>query len=680
VPTFFEQQDRARRNTRTLVALMGAAVVGMALSIYALLIVVAQWMSWHTRGRYARPVATGPDLFQPSYLLACLAVTAAIVAVASLSRLRMLSAGGAHVAEMLGGRLVSGQPRDGLEKRLLDVVEEMAIASGMPVPQVYVLEGERSINAFAAGFSADDAVIAVTRGSLERLSRDELQGVVAHEMSHVLNGDMRLNMRLMGVVFGIVCIALLGRFLMQMSGSTRTGWRRSDSDRSSAGAFFVFGLGVFLIGLVGELFGKLIKAAVSRQREFLADASAVQFTRNPGGIAGALKKIGGVDEGSSILAPHAEEASHFFFGDIHTAIYQRLWDFDFLATHPPLVERIQRVDPSFRGEFPAVPPGVAEEPPALPIAGLAGRSTTRATATPTATATATATSTSTSTSTSTPTPTPTPDRPRPAPTTVVAQVGTLAPADRGRDAIAAIGSPLREVVENPFSACASVYALLLSDDPAVRDAQVRAIESLSGAALRAQTMHVADAVRALPRRSRLPLVHLAAPALRRLSSSQRAAFTATVQALIEADHALSLFEAVVAQTLRARLADEASAQRRSRVRHRSFEEVQQELALLLSLIAHAGARTPDAAPKAFAAGAARLPGVRVALLPRDPRLLAGLDLALDELAGLAPRLRAQVVDACAHVALADEQLTDDEEMLLRAVCDALGSPLPALGG
>jgi Zn-dependent protease with chaperone function len=645
--TFFEQEDRARRNTRILVWLMVLAVIGMALSIYALSVFVGQFLG--SRG----PARIGPDpFFQPRLFLVCFGGTAAVVAVASASRMLSLRGGGAHVAEMLGGRLISGQPRDVLERRLLNVVEEMAIASGVPVPQVFALDDEPGINAFAAGHSTDDAAVAVTRGSLEKLTREELQGVIAHEFSHVLNGDMRLNMRMMGIVFGILCIGLLGRFLLRAAVG-REG-PSSDQRSSKTALILVFAIGVYLIGLVGEFCGKLIKAAVSRQREFLADASAVQFTRNPQGIAGALKKIGGLDVGSSVKSGHAEEASHFFFGDIRPDIYNRLWVPSLLASHPALRERIGRIDPSFHGEFPEVAPGIAEpeDRPAAAVASFA-----QAGGSPADARTVT-------------------------PHTVVSRVGTatVQGLDTSRRLVDSLPAPLRDAVENPFAACAIVYALLLSDEATIQEAQCAQIVGLSGTGLRAETLRMHPQVRALARRDRLPLVSLLAPALRGLSRQQRAAFSATVQALIDADRAVSIFEYVLGQTLATRLADDGTAQQRSRVRHNALADVDDELQLLLSLLAYAGDADGRAAPDAFTAGRARLSGagVAIALLPKSPRLLSGLGVALEELAALTPPLRAQVVDACAHIVLADRRMTDDEETLLRAVCNALGSPLPAL--
>ena len=233
----------------------------------------------------------------------------------------------------MGGVPIASDTTDFNLRRLRNVVEEIAIASGVPVPKIYVLEHEAAINAFAAGYSPSDAVIAVTRGALDRLNRDELQGVIAHEFSHVLNGDMRLNIRLMGVLFGILMIGLIGRKILEHG---RFGGRNK-----GAGAILVAALVAMIVGYVGLFFGRMIKAGVSRQRERLADASAVQFTRQTTGLAGALKKIGGLDEGSRLNErSNAEEVSHMLFGD--GVGFRGLF-----ATHPPLVERIQELEPQF---------------------------------------------------------------------------------------------------------------------------------------------------------------------------------------------------------------------------------------------------------------------------------------------------------------------------------------------
>ncbi len=309
---FFDQQQAAHQRTGRLVFLFVLAVVLIILSVYAAVMVVLVLLN---KGH--GPVA--PELlFDPARFALITTLVILVIGLGTLYKVVQLRAGGAVVARQLGGRLVDPGTTDLAERRLLNVVEEMALASGTPVPSVFVLDQEQSINAFAAGFGPGDAVVSVSRGCLEYLSRDELQGVIAHEFSHILNGDMRFNLRLIGLLHGILLLALIGQILMRMTGRSNYSYRSSqgDGDRrdSSALVFFLLGLALLVIGFVGVFFGRLIKCAISRQREFLADASAVQFTRNPDGIGGALKKIGGLAEGSRIENPNAEEACHLFFG------------------------------------------------------------------------------------------------------------------------------------------------------------------------------------------------------------------------------------------------------------------------------------------------------------------------------------------------------------------------------
>lgn len=254
-----------------------------------------------------------------------------VIGLSSAYRISSLRRGGAVVARQLGGTPVHATPKEFAYQRLRNVVEEIAIASGVPVPEIFVLEDETAINAFAAGYTPADAAITVTRGCLDKLTREELQGVIAHEFSHVLNGDMRLNIRLIGVAFGILAIAVMGRVIMR--GASRSG-RRKD------GRLVLIGLGLLVVGYIGVFFARLIKASISRQREFLADASAVQFTRQTEGIAGALKKIGVLASGSELKSHDGEEVAHMLFGD--GVGYSALF-----ATHPPLIQRIKRLQPGF---------------------------------------------------------------------------------------------------------------------------------------------------------------------------------------------------------------------------------------------------------------------------------------------------------------------------------------------
>src|ERR1022692_718183 len=329
---FFERQDQARRNTKLLVVYFVLGVAMLILAVYAATLAIFTGVASRHHHRYDEQVQM--VLWNPQLFLGAAVGTLAVIALGSGFKTLELAQGGSTVATMLGGRLVDPTTANPDERKLRNVVEEMALAAGGPVPQIYLLPDEHGINAFAAGHSTSDAVVAVTAGAVKLLSRDELQGVIGHEFSHILNGDMRLNLRLMGVIFGILCLAVIGRVLL---------YTRSSNSKDK-NPLPLLGLALLVIGWIGVFFGRLIQAAVSRQREFLADASSVQFTRNPAGLSGALQKIGGV--GSLIESPHAGEANHIFFSDGLGKPFFQMMD-----THPPLAERIRAIDPSWDGKF-----------------------------------------------------------------------------------------------------------------------------------------------------------------------------------------------------------------------------------------------------------------------------------------------------------------------------------------
>ena len=362
---FFERQDITRRNTGRLVLLFVLAVIAIMVSIYLLLAATMGYLNQN-------PETGAIDWSLANDLqLVGIAVVGTLVVVGggALFKTAQLRGGGRVIAEELGGRRLNPDTSVSGERQLLNVVEEMAIASGTPAPPVYLLDEEGGINAFAAGFTINDAVIGVTRGAVERLSRDELQGVIAHEFSHILNGDMCLNIRLIGFLYGILIIGMLGYFMLRVSAFSSYRHRRSSRD-SSPLALLALGAGLMVVGFLGTFFGNLIKAGVSRQREFLADASAVQFTRQPAGIAGALKRIGGFLSGSTVQSPNAPEANHMFFGKATSGLS------GLFATHPPLADRIRKLEPSWNGQFAEATPrtgsALAPHPSTAGVAGLAG--------------------------------------------------------------------------------------------------------------------------------------------------------------------------------------------------------------------------------------------------------------------------------------------------------------------
>jgi Zn-dependent protease with chaperone function len=636
---FFQQQRAAHRSTGLLVFYFGLAVLVLILLVYGL-----------AAGLFlAAPDERGQpqSLWNPALLGAVAFGVGAIVGLGSLFKTAQLAAGGKVVAETMGGRLVPGDTQDPRERRLLNVVEEMAIASGVPVPPVYILSDEPGINAFAAGHAPGDAVVAVSEGCFTYLTRDELQGVIAHEFSHILNGDMRLNLRLLGLIFGILALSIIGRVLIQTGGR-----RGSSSDRDNRGGqgLLLFGIGLWLLGLAGAFFGRLIQAAVSRQREYLADASAIQFTRNPEGIGGALKKIGGLAAGSAVKNPQAAEAAHMFFADALGMGF-----FGALATHPPLAQRIKRIDPTFDGRYPEVRPAPitaepvtgpqrARVPPIVP--GVKGPGLTL---------------------------------PVLAGMDAASRVAHVTPREvsYAETLHATLPDVLRRAARDPFGARALVYCLLLDRRPEVRQPQLAYLERSTDPRDYALTRQLSDTASELPDAARLPLLDLTLPALRQMSPRQHEAFRPVVDALILADQRVSVFEYTLRSVLE-RYLDAGFGPRRPPRRPASSGEVADLTAVVLSLLAREGHGDEGAARAAFAAGMRSFGDATRTLLPAEQCQLRAFDAALHSLSEVPPEAKRQLVSGCAACILADQQVTVREAELLRAICAVLGCPMPPL--
>jgi len=655
---FFEAQEHARKRTARLVVLFALAVLGTIALSYAVAIGLLNV-------RRAQHVNSPDELvwFDPQVLIAVAAGTLAVVGFASLFKWSQYRAGGSVVAEGVGGRRLDPHATDFNERRLLNVVEEMAIASGVPIPAVYVLDDEASLNAFAAGLTTSDAVVAVTRGTMEKLNRDELQGVIAHEFSHILNGDMRLNVKLAAIVFGILVIGLIGRGILRGLGRGRVRIGGRGKGGGGVAVILAIGLALLLIGYIGYFFGRLIQAAVSRQREFLADASAVQFTRNPGGILGALRKIGGYALGSHLATNKAAEIGHFFFAQgFRPMMFSGLW-----ATHPPLDVRIRAIDPQWDGKYyqPPEPVDVAHE--SFVQAGLAP---------------------------------PKPDTASPAarlinlsPAAAMAAVGTLTPqhVDYAKALLDRLPSRLRAAVQITRDARAVVYGLLMEEGGVIGEAPAAILAAHAGE----ETVHLVREL--LPHftrlevEARLPLAQLALPALRQQSAAELSAFAATCQALIAADQQLSYFEFALQKVVLRHLAV-SGAPSVAVAQIYSFNAVADEIAVLLSALAWAGAvQGPEqadgtvaadrrAAEAAFHDGASQLPliAAKLALLEPAGCEFAPIDAALDKLAGASFPIKQRLLLASAHTVSHDNQIRAEEGELLRAFADSLGCPMPPL--
>lgn len=643
---FFGAQDTARRKTWQLAALFAAAVACLILLTNVLIGAVYTYT--------ARPAPTGgidfsaalTDIPVSYWLMISLAVVA-VVALASGYKYLQVRGGGRAIAESLGGRLIVQSTSDFRERRLLNIVEEMAIASGTPVPPVYVID-EPSINAFAAGFNPDDAVVGVNQGTLEHLSREELQGVIAHEFSHILNGDSRINLRLIAVLHGILFIGLVGRGVLYGFGRRSVGRRRGSS---GGGPALALGLGFLVIGYAGTFFGTLIKAAVSRQREFLADAASVQFTRNPGGIAGALKKIGGLGAGSSMSSAAAGEASHMFFGQANRPFLNSL-----MATHPPLDARIRAVDPRWDGNFPAIS-GDAADTPADGHPGAAGFAGGGQAARVHHAGD--------------------PLEVHATPEQMVGAVGQL--DDRGLEQAAALigGLPaaLRDAAHDPFSARALIYALVIDQEPAARQAQLDHVETAAERGIAAELAGLLEPVVALDAQQKLTLVEMGVPALKELSEAQYQRFTGNLITLIKADQRIDLFEWVLHRLLVKELKSHFEGRQRQPARYGRIKPVTAEAVELLSALARESDSGGDGIARAFADGLAVLE-IQGELNRAEDVNFARLNRALAQLRMLKPLQKPRLIKACAAVVLADGHASARQGALLQGVAAALDCPLP----
>ena len=630
---FFEHQDRARRNTTRLVFLFCAAAVAIALSLYA---IAAVAIGFRGQDPSTQQVVFDIVWIDPLLMLHVGLLTLAVVGGASLYRISQLSGGGHVVAEGLGGRLLHPDSTDPLERKILNVVEEMAIASGTPSPPVYLLEHEEGINAFAAGFGPSDAVLGITRGCVQQLSRDELQGVVAHEFSHILNGDMRLNIRLMGVLYGILVIGMIGYFLLRSSFWAGAASRRSSKDNSAI-AMAAIGAALMAVGFLGTLFGNLIKASVSRQREFLADASAVQFTRNPAGIAGALKKIGGFDSGSKLDSPAAPESSHLFFGQALSSGFN-----SWFATHPPLAERIQVLDPSWQG---AMIEGHAGSAPldSGTASGFAGGSIASTAA-----------------------------------GSAVEQLGrvTAAHLDYAAQLLRDLPSAVKDAAHDSFAARAVVYALLMDADAKSRELQLEILDAKGEPGVPELTRKLLPEIERLGQQQRLPLIDLSLPALRDLSASQYERFQGVVRDLVEADQRIELFEWTLQRILLTHLAPTFEGVHPKRMRSR--QQRRQVIGVILSTLACAGNLSESGRQQAVTRAARGLVRGELQLLPPQQIGLAPLDTALTFAASLDPSSKEALLRACAQVIAADGEVAVAEAELFRAIGDSMGCPVPPL--
>jgi Zn-dependent protease with chaperone function len=632
---FFEYQEQARRQSRWLVFLFVLAVVIIIIVIDIAILVAFGFMNTEEQQALFNAGTFKENL---PMLAGGAVVTAAVIAIASLFKTASLRSGGGKVARDLGGVLVEADARDPLRRRLYNVVEEIALASGIAVPEIYVLEQESGINAFAAGFTPADAAVAVTRGALEKLDRSELQGVIAHEFSHIFNGDMRLNIRLMGALFGILMLSLIGRRVLH--GSYYVG----RSKNNNGGAIVLIAVVVMLVGYIGLFFGRWIKSAVSRQREYLADASAVQFTRDPDGIAGALKKIA-VYSDASYLNVETEEVSHMLFGNGEKV--------SMFSTHPPLNQRIQRIDKTFqpedlvqlarniqrKGEAQAERAAREQKSSAAGAGGMFNWDN------------------------------------------LVEQIGH---PDFSRILMAAtlaasIPEEINQAAHSNQWATEVLFYCLMDADEDIREQQLLFVAQNMGSDSEARVRGLLSAAPQLAREQRLPLLEIAIPELKRRPPDHVNKVLATVKALSEADGQTDVFEYLMAKIIAQHLWESVNPQRVRLSGKKSLSQVIEKARQVVAVLALQGNRDKAGAERAYRAGSTILNTGDSSPMPDIPDWKETLDANLSALDQLKPSDKETLVKALVATVMADEKIAVTEMELLRVVCLVIHVPLPMIG-
>ena len=633
---FFAAQDDARRRTKWLVLYFVLAIIGVILSVYGIV--------------YFAMLYTGATVnpWMPGVFVGTALSTGGVMGTGSLFKTMQLNAGGSVVAKDLGARQVDPYTSDIDERRLVNVVEEMAIASGVPVPGIWLMDDELAINAFAAGTEPGNAVVAVTRGCLQRLSRSELQGVVAHEFSHILNGDMRLNMRLMGLLFGVLMISMIGRMMFQALRFMRV--RSSGSKNNGMGVVVVIvlaGVALMIVGSIGVFFGRLIQAAISRQREYLADASAVQFTRDPEGIAGALKKIGGQHGGGAINAAKAAEASHLFFADGGMFSYG-------LATHPPLDVRIKAIQKNWDGKFvasdiPDVAAGrvVSNKQADQRVSGFSGASQSK----------------------------PPPLDPPPISRAQIEALGEPSEVDAG------VGHMLYGALDNDWiraahdreEAQALIFALLLAEDNQLREEEIRFIKNGAGDDAGRLALHWNHQLANLHSSEKVALVDLSIPSLRRLSLPEYDRFVEITQWLIASDGQIDLFEFMLQHVVERHLNVHFRPKPMTKMKYRSIEMLRVEMNILVTTMAAIGGE--DQMASAYQAAIAEW-DLKLEMAPSSDCGLRSIEMALEKFDAAAPLVKKQLIRMLGLAVMHDGVVASREAELLRATADAIGCSIP----
>jgi len=629
---FFDAQDNAKRITKWLVVVYALATLLIVAGVTALV-----GIAFYGYGSFGQAAPAG-------VLIGAALLTLSLIVGSTLYRTASLSSGGGQVAAELGGQRITEAEDDRLRRRYRNVVEEISIASGVPVPEIYVLDHEQGINAFAAGFSPDDAAIAVTRGTLELLDRDELQGVVAHEFSHILNGDMRLNIRMMGVLFGIMVIGLIGRMILR---SGQRGTVRTRGRGRGTGGLLAIGLGLSALGAIGVFMARLIKAAASRQREYLADASAVQFTRQTQGIAGALKKIGGYREHSYLQAADAEEVSHMLFA---LGANFSGW----FATHPPLEKRIRALDPQFdagqfpqveRNQRPQVSSNAQRDARAAGFAGVDHGATVSVT-----------------------------------PDSIAESIGHPGPEHFAY--AAALHDELPEELLTAAHSSSNAYllvlAILITPIPATLARQFQMLDQQLGKQRTRLVRRYQEEHATVGDRYSLPLLEIAFPALRRSKPEQQQFLLDLGRKLMETDGVIDLREFCLYRILSRSLQRAAAPGEAPGATAATRAAIRSAAIALLQVFAECGQSTAAEQQSAFAAGMQHFGrwGTSQRFSEAEPDVVSKFSDALDVLQGVGSSTAETLVKAATATVLYDGTMTTEEAELLRTACISLGLPMP----
>lgn len=633
--SFYENQHRARRNTGLLVGYFVVAVLLITMAVNAALYLVFSMVNT------IQPM-TPLQWLQSEVCWVIAGGTLLVIAAGSLFRMAKLAKGGVAVALMAGGTPLDTNSRDLKERTLINVTEEMAIASGVRVPRIFVLRNEPGINAFVAGTDPGNTVLAVTQGALDTLTRDELQGVIGHEFSHILNGDMLLNVRLIGVLAGILLIGQIGEFLMRSQ-------QRARSSRSkNGGQIAIVGLALMVIGYVGLFFGRLIKASISRQREFLADASSVQFTRNPDGIASALYAIGMHSGHSNLQGRHAEDMSHMCFGQ---TLPIRLGGM--LATHPPIESRIKAIDPGLlprlkarwrkRQQVDSSAPPVTQAAPSN-AAGFAGDSGVALT--------------------------------QQQLSAIKASVGNPTPAhaEFAHQLHEAMPAGLVDAAHDPASASSLLFALLLTEMNSHGKEFMTLVKDRYGQESAQATANLYQSIRQHDLALRLPLLDIALATLRDLEAGQREQLVDLCDQLIRIDNKVTLSEFIITYLVRQLLCPASRPQRTIK----SFRQIESSLAILFSTIAQSSGHENPSRADSFRQVMKTFTQTDWSQLLQSMPTPRQITAALDQLARLTPLLKQSVVDGCVDCILHDGKATLRELEILRALCAAMECPMPPL--